>query len=110
LYYPISNGKKCHRQRQDDQINRLRTWLLYAPFIVLGMLFPINFGGHLYAYPLLGISEDTGIAISMILIGIGLLLGLVGVVVSQQMRWYWRILVATAYIPAIGVSLILSGM
>jgi len=88
----------------------MTAWFLYAPFIVLGLLIPINFGGHLYAYPLLGISEDTGIAISMNLIAFGLLLGFAGVAFSRQMRWYWRVLVATLYIPAIGISLVMSGM
>lgn len=88
----------------------MKEWLLYIPFIVLGLLFPINFGGHLYAYPLVGISENTGVAISLSLIGLGLLLGLLGVIVGRQIRWYWRVLVAILYIPTIGMSLIISGM
>lgn len=98
------------RKRKRIRLINIRAWLLYSPFIVLVLLFPINFGGHLFVYPLLGISEDTGIAISMSLIGLGILLGLIGVVASRQMRWYWRVLVAILFIPTIGVSFIMSGM
>lgn len=88
----------------------MRSWLPYTPFIVFVLLFPINWGGHLWLYPRLGISEETGISISLSLIGIGLLLGLAGLAFSKTLRWYWRLLIAVAYLPVIVWSLLLSGL
>jgi len=78
--------------------------------MVLVLLFFVNTGGHLMLYPALGMDENSGVLVSLVLILIGVALGLTGSVVNRQMRWHLRALVVVSFVPVIGASLVISGL
>lgn len=81
--------------------------LMFAPFAVAAALAG---AGLLSPFTGVGPAHNSYVVSALVAIGIGLLLGLMALVVSQSMPLRWRILLGLFYVPTLIFSLIMAGV
>lgn len=83
------------------------SWLIFSPLFALISIICFGFATMLIlgAMPL---NDVTGL-ICLSTIAIGLVAGLISLIIEDNLRLGWKLLIAIAYIPTILVSLLLSG-
>jgi len=82
-------------------------WLIFSPLFALISIICFGFATMLIlgAMPL---NDVTGL-ICLSIIALGLLTGLVSLIIEDNLRLGWKLLIAIAYIPIVVISLLLSG-
>jgi hypothetical protein len=83
------------------------SWLIFSPLFALISIICFGFATMLVlgAMPL---NDVTGL-ICLSIIAIGLLTGLVSLIIEDNLRLGWKLLIAIAYVPIVVISLLLSG-
>ena len=83
------------------------SWLIFSPLFALISIICFGFATMLIlgAMPL----NDVTSLICLSIIAIGLVAGLISLIIEDNLRLGWKLLIAIAYIPIVVISLLLSG-
>ena len=83
------------------------SWQIFSPMFALILIVVFGFS-TMKIFGAMPLNDVTGL-ICLSTIAIGLVAGLISLIIEDNLRLGWKLLIAIAYIPTILVSLLLSG-
>lgn len=83
------------------------SWLIFSPMFSLILIVVFGFSAMKF-FGGMPLNDLTGL-ICLSIIAIGLVTGLITLIVEDNIRLGWKLLIAIAYIPTVMISLFLSG-
>ena len=83
------------------------SWQIFSPMFALILIVVFGFS-TMKIFGAMPLNNVTGL-ICLSIIAIGLVAGLTSLIIEDNLRLGWKLLIAIAYIPIVVISLLLSG-